>query len=540
MRSCGGEGVRGPAIFPVRTADRSAKLLRGVPLEAPSSTRFAMTTHTTLPLPLARRPRRSALRVGSALVLLGAMAVPFGGCLLADMGTAPDCQEGAIVDTSAQDCVKQVCKSEALVNEGDDSEIPDDGNPCTIDACSAGEAAHTVTMGSCVLGQSTGTCQNGECVISCSAENPNCDDGNPCTKNDCDVAAGKCAFSPDDSVRPDDGDDCTDDSCSGGKAQHPFAAAGTACGADDTGHCNANGACVGCVTDADCSPDKDCEDWACVNEVCTVTNRPAGTPLPNDKQTPGDCKNAVCDGNGGVMGEPNDGDVPSDEGKECTNQVCTGGTPMFPNTNAGDGCSNGGVCDGAGECVECLVSGDCDGGFTCAMNKCFSCDDGMKNGAETDVDCGVGCKKCTEGESCNVPDDCDYDVCNPDKKCGGCNDGIKNGAETDVDCGGDTCKDCNDGKVCEDNADCASNACFDGVCCDAVCDGNCLACNQPGKVGQCAPLPKFTDDTMPACSGDMTCNGGGSCKADNGQPCSNDGDCASNKCVNNSGKTCQP
>ncbi|UQA55702.1 hypothetical protein [Polyangium aurulentum] len=498
-----------------------------------------MTTHTTLPSPLARRRGRSVLRVGSALVLLGAMAMPFGGCLLAEMGTAPDCQEGAIVDTSAQDCVKLVCKSGELLGEGDDTEIPDDGNPCTVDACSGGKSAHTVVTGPCVLGQSTGTCQDGECVVACSAENPNCDDDNPCTKNNCDLGAGKCAFSPDDSVKPDDGNDCTDDSCSGGKALHPNSGTGTACGADNASHCNGNGACVGCVTDADCPPDEDCKDWACMNETCTATNHPVGTVLP--AQSPGDCKNVVCDGNGGVMGEPNDGDVPADDGEECTDQVCSSGTPMFPSKMAGDKCSAG-VCDEAGACVECLVSADCESGFTCAEKECFSCNDSTKNGTETDVDCGGGgCKKCPEGKACNVAADCEYDACNPDKKCGGCNDGIENGAETDVDCGGGTCKDCGDGKACKNEDDCTSFDCYDGVCCNVDCDGACVACNLPGKVGQCSPIPMYTDDTMPACSGNMTCNGGGMCKADNGQPCSNDGECASNHCVNSSGnKTCQP
>jgi hypothetical protein len=45
-----------------------------------------------------------------------------------------------------------------------------------------------------------------------------------------------------------------------------------------------------------------------------------------------------------------------------------------------------------------------------------------------------------------------------------CADGVKNGGETDVDCGGPACSDCSTGRTCSVNADCASNICTGGVC----------------------------------------------------------------------------
>jgi hypothetical protein len=45
-----------------------------------------------------------------------------------------------------------------------------------------------------------------------------------------------------------------------------------------------------------------------------------------------------------------------------------------------------------------------------------------------------------------------------------CADGVKNGSETDVDCGGPACSDCSTGRTCSVNADCASNICTGGVC----------------------------------------------------------------------------
>lgn len=52
-----------------------------------------------------------------------------------------------------------------------------------------------------------------------------------------------------------------------------------------------------------------------------------------------------------------------------------------------------------------------------------TCNDGIKNGDETDIDCGGSCKSCEQEPTCE--------------------DGIKNGDETSIDCGG-SCKPCED------------------------------------------------------------------------------------------------
>ena len=45
-----------------------------------------------------------------------------------------------------------------------------------------------------------------------------------------------------------------------------------------------------------------------------------------------------------------------------------------------------------------------------------------------------------------------------------CNNGEKDGAETDVDCGGPECGTCVAGKACAANADCETSFCTGGVC----------------------------------------------------------------------------
>jgi len=45
-----------------------------------------------------------------------------------------------------------------------------------------------------------------------------------------------------------------------------------------------------------------------------------------------------------------------------------------------------------------------------------------------------------------------------------CSNGIKDGTETDVDCGGNQCPKCGDGKMCQLPSDCQSNDCVNGLC----------------------------------------------------------------------------
>ncbi len=88
------------------------------------------------------------------------------------------------------------------------------------------------------------------------------------------------------------------------------------------------------------------------------------------------------------------------------------------------------------------------------------CNDQIKNGDETGVDCGGKCGPCNLGEGCRVDKDCDEGNCK-----GGvctafpCDNGMKDEAETDVDCGGGTCRKCSGGRTCADATDCFSGMC---------------------------------------------------------------------------------
>ena len=103
-------------------------------------------------------------------------------------------------------------------------------------------------------------------------------------------------------------------------------------------------------------------------------------------------------------------------------------------------------------------------------NPTPTCTDKVKNGAETDVDCGgATCGKCLTGKACLVGSDCNNGTC-IGNVCSipSCSDGVKDGSETDVDCGG-SCGKCADNKACESTSDCLSGICSSKLCAAGSC-----------------------------------------------------------------------
>jgi hypothetical protein len=200
----------------------------------------------------------------------------------------------------------------------------------------------------------------------------------------------------------------------------------------------------------------------------------------------------------------------------------------------------------------------CSPGQTCSAGTCKtappSCNDGVKNGNETDVDCGGTCPKCGNGKNCTANADCVSGACchgtcvdpqtfqtdlancgtcghacSPGQTCVAgvcqnppptCIDGIKNGTETDVDCGG-SCQPCANGKHCAVNGDCQSGFCTGGMCvadpCQGVhCDDGNTCTNDICQNGNCTHPPRAAGS--PCETG--VCNGAGTCVS-----CLSSGDC---------------
>lgn len=96
-----------------------------------------------------------------------------------------------------------------------------------------------------------------------------------------------------------------------------------------------------------------------------------------------------------------------------------------------------------------------------------SCTDGIKNGTETDIDCGSTCEvKCSAGKACSAMGDCAAPLLCGSGVCvaPSCMDQVKNQDETDTDCGGAACAKCGTGGACSVNSDCATNTCDNGKC----------------------------------------------------------------------------
>ena len=96
-----------------------------------------------------------------------------------------------------------------------------------------------------------------------------------------------------------------------------------------------------------------------------------------------------------------------------------------------------------------------------------TCRDHLRDGDETDIDCGGACTRCAPERTCGEDADCRSGICSSGR-CAvpSCGDGVRNGEESDIDCGGE-CAPCGPGKRCDASAkNCASGRCGLGGRCE--------------------------------------------------------------------------
>jgi hypothetical protein len=136
--------------------------------------------------------------------------------------------------------------------------------------------------------------------------------------------------------------------------------------------------------------------------------------------------------------------------------------------------------------------------------------DGVKNGAETDIDCGgSGAPKCAAGKSCLVATDCVWGFCTAGV-CEAHKPGRKDGDQTDVDCGGTMSPPCDWDKACLVDTDCSSQVCgadkkcLTGPSCRTEHGGSTCGSGEFGDPGaqhesccRSLPVPGFTDPRRP-------------------------------------------
>jgi formylglycine-generating enzyme required for sulfatase activity len=179
----------------------------------------------------------------------------------------------------------------------------------------------------------------------------------------------------------------------------------------------------------------------------------------------------------------------------------------------------GGACSPCATMKLCVTGADCQD-KVCEAGRCAAATglDKTKNGNETDIDCGGDTKPCLSGLACKVAADCQSKLCTADKCEPTISDGQRNGSETDVDCGGPNAPSCRPGRRCAVETDCESKACIGKIC---------QAATHTDQI-------RNLDETGVDCGGpDAKVK-----RCGNGEACIDRTDCLSNSC-NAATKRCQ-
>jgi hypothetical protein len=372
---------------------------------------------------------------------------------------------GCLEDT---DCVSQVCDSgtcavptcEDQRANGVETDVDCGGPDCepcpdTL-ACSAPSDCQSgvCTNGACAVPTCTDGVQNGqETALDCGG--PSC---NPCP-------VGQTCES---------GDDCESSVCNeSGRCAAPTCIDGETNGTETDRDCGGqqSPSCPRCTSGRFCNVGSDCDSGVC-DQFGQCAQPTCEDGVRNGTETATDC---------GGRCEPCGNGQACNEGRDCLSFVCQGGTCQP--SGCTDGTQNGSETDndcGGPTCPGCVSGRSCLQNSDCQSNLCeiqqgqlvgrcarSACDDGVRNGLESDVDCGgPDCPACTAGDSCNAPGDCASFVCqgssNPSCQPATCSDGVKNADETDVDCGGSTCRECGLGDGCMMDEDCTTGICDGG------------------------------------------------------------------------------
>jgi hypothetical protein len=247
-------------------------------------------------------------------------------------------------------------------------------------------------------------------------------------------------------------------------------------------------------------------------------------------------------------------------GDECVTHACTDG--VCCDTGCTDACHACNLPDNIGTCVaiarggapvhdvcekqspqSCGTNGLCDGDGHCAVYDATtvcgdaSCDKGSNTFVHEAHCDGFG--TCA---GAGTPLSCAPFTCRPDGK--GCADRCGSTSECvqpNV-CSGGSCGPIGNGLPCRNASQCQSGFCVDGVCCNAPCTEQCMACDLTPSLGTCAQVPAGNPHGgRSACAGaGTTC--GGQCTAASGTACTYPGGamiCRSASCANGAASASQ-
>ncbi|MGE5785173.1 MAG: hypothetical protein ACM3ZE_11310, partial [Myxococcales bacterium] len=451
---------------------------------------------------------------GAACVKLGLVCEVKERCLVDD-----DCRTKVCNSTKGQ-CEAQSCQDSRL--NQDETDVDCGGKTCGA-TCKMGQQC--AANSDCLDGRCTDkhcaepSCSDGvrnglEGGIDCGAAcNKPCPVNSPC-KNDADCEDLVCGTSSSAALR------CLSPTCSDGK--HNGDELDVDCGFDVCGASK-------CLPGQHCGSDKACNTtkfpgMKCVGAACVPAG--CGDKVQNGTETDVDCGGGSCPACKVDQRCKANSDCEVIASGRCSSELrcaaaaCDDQVKNGPETGVDCGGDKSTTfptqCKRCPAQQACTKDSDCDN-VRCLNERCQSatCTDGLKNGSESDLDCGGACtatggKRCDDGKACGADADCVSGWCSPTThQCTprSCSDGQKNGAEGDTDCGaicGDTSKLCATKLGCSEDADCASGYCSE---CTKKCIDTPMRCLNPYKSGGYCPVCEI------------------------GQACSKDTDCRSLNCV---------
>jgi|GEM_PF-1254130 len=268
--------------------------------------------------------------------------------------TGVPCQAGSPCDdgnncTINDQCVGGFCQGSPL-DCG-----PDDGLPCTSNACQDGACVVIIAAGFCAIDGACWTAGQPNPLGGCEACDPTknattwtgdgaaCDDGDPCTQNDACVPGGGCAGTPI-QCPPLSNAGCAVNQCVGGVCQAVSAGEGGAC--DDGDPCTIGETCTGGVCGGGSPKDSDMDgaiDQACGGDDCNDGTNQLSPLLP---ELCSDLLDNDCDGNTDAADSDCDTPAPNNCSyhTDCYPDVCA----EWPGTGQ-NWCST--VCAGDQDCA---------------------------------------------------------------------------------------------------------------------------------------------------------------------------------------------
>ena len=269
-----------------------------------------------------------------------------------------------------------------------------------------------------------------------------------------------------------------------------------------------------CVTHADCDASARCDEEECKPKLPNGGACSEGADCLSNMCVDGYCCDSPCDGDcqtcglAGMEGTCSGHAVDTDPENDCgLCEVCNGNSSCVLVPEGEDPVFD---CPGYDQST-CKLTGTCSGFGTCSLWEAFTvCEPAECTGhvfSSEGICNGLG--TCIGGDTL----DCMPYLCND------AGDACQTDCVDDTDCmAAFVCNGANKcvpkdpvGNPCDDDADCVTGFCVDGVCCNDACDGECQACDEPGMLGICT-YHISGSDPEDDCGTCQFCNGVGGCK----------------------------